>query len=138
MEFIGRIERVSLSEFNISGLKAKIDTGAYSVAIHAHNIRLDGDELVFNVLDPEHTQFEGSEIRTKNFKTTRVRSSNGDIQVRFAITTKMKIGDREFDIDATLANRKNMRYPILIGRKFLAKYQFAVDVTSSFLHKKAK
>lgn len=137
-QFIGRIERVSLPEFNLSGLKAKIDTGAYSVAIHANNMRLEDDELVFNLLDPEHPKFEGGEIRTYNFTTTKVRSSNGEIQVRFLIITQLVIGDRTFDIEATLADRKNMRYPILIGRKFLAENGFAVDVTSLYLHKKAK
>ena len=137
-QFIGRIERVTLPEFNLSGLKAKIDTGAYSVAIHANNMRVEDGELIFNLLDPEDPKFEREAYRTKNYKTTKVRSSNGEIQVRFLINTQLIIGDKTFEVEATLADRKNMRYPILIGRKFLAQNGFAVDVTSLYLQKKSK
>lgn len=137
-KFIGRVEKVNLTSFDIKGLKAKIDTGAYSVAIHAENIRLENDELVFNLLDSEHPMFQNSDIKTKDFRTKRVRSSNGSLETRYLIITKLNVGGVDYEVEATLTNRKSMKYPILIGRKFLRQNDFFVDVNSAFLQKTKK
>ena len=135
-KLVGRVEKVGLPEFKTIGLRAKIDTGAYSVAIHAHNIKVDNDELVFTILDPEHIKYKSIEMRTKDFKIKNIRSSNGELQSRYSIITKLKIGDELYEVEATLADRKSMKYPILIGRKFLRKNGFLVDVNSTYLQKK--
>jgi hypothetical protein len=130
-QFIGRAEKVGLPDFDIIGLKAKIDTGAYSASINAHSIRIDGDELVFNVLNDK-------EFRTKDFATTTVKSSNGESETRYLIKTNLDMGSKRYIIEATLSNRSNMKCPILIGRKFLADNKFVVDVTSRYLLFKQK
>ncbi len=134
VEFIGRAERVSIPEFGIKGIKAKVDTGAYSVAIDANNIRVESDELIFCFLDLTHPKFTNQEIRTKLFTMTKVKSSNGDVENRYVINTTISIGGRRFNVEATLANRSGMKYPILIGRKFLSDNKFVVDVTSKYMH----
>ncbi len=137
-KFIGRIEKVCLSEFGLIDINAKVDTGAYSVAIHAHDAYVDGEELVFTLLDPEHPKFESSIIRTKRFTTKSIKSSNGEVQVRYAILTTLKVGEKEFRIRATLSDRSSMKYPILLGRKFLSDNYFVVDVNSAFVQRRKR
>ncbi len=128
---VGRVELVDFPDFGISGIDAKIDTGAYSTAIHAHKIWLTEDEgneiLNFELLDPEKEQYRKLTIRTAQFKRKKVRSSNGRLEERFAIKTNILLGGKKRITDLTLTNRGEMRYPVLVGRKVLKK-GFLVDV----------
>ena len=62
----------------------------------------------------------------------KVRSSNGEIQERYMVTTQVKLGKRKFKTEFTLTNRSEMKTPILLGRKAL-KGRFVVDVSKAFL-----
>lgn len=128
---VGRREKVDFPELGLSQIDAKIDTGAYSTAIHAHKIWLeevDGEEVLnFELLDPENPQYRKTTIRTRSFYRKNVRSSNGRIEKRFIIKTKMILGGRRRRADVSLTNRGKMRYPVLVGRKVL-KNGFLVDV----------
>lgn len=55
-----------------------------------------------------------------------VRSSNGAVQKRYQIQSKIKIFDQIYKISLSLAARQEMRFPVLLGRKFLTK-KFIVD-----------
>jgi hypothetical protein len=131
---IGRTELVAFPEFGFSNIDAKIDTGAYSTAIHAHKIWLekegDTEYLNFELLDPEKEHYRKLTLRTKNFFRKKVRSSNGRLEQRFAIKTKIILGGKQRITDLTLTNRGRMRYPVLVGRKVLKK-GFLVDVSVS-------
>ncbi len=65
------------------------------------------------------------EIRT-------VKSSNGTIQERIFIKTILELFGLEFETEISLTDRKSMKYPMLIGRKFLEE-RFIVDVASTHL-----
>ncbi|MEQ8910153.1 MAG: RimK/LysX family protein [Vicingaceae bacterium] len=129
---VGRTELVEFPEFGLSGIDAKIDTGAYSTAIHAHKTWIEEKEgveyLNFELLDPEKEQYRKLTIRTSNFFRKKVRSSNGRLEQRFAIKTKIILGGKKRLTDLTLTNRGKMRYPVLVGRKVLKK-GFLVDVS---------
>lgn len=124
---IGRLELVDLPEFNIIGIEAKIDTGAYRSTIHAHTIREEGNVVVFTLLDPEHAQYNNHEYRARSFMKVRVKSSNGNIDERYKIKTPVVIRGQEYVTDFTLSDRASMRRPVLIGRKVL-RHRFIVDV----------
>lgn len=128
--FIGRAERIALPDFGIKTIKVKIDTGAYTSAIHAIDIRVENSELLFNL--------NGCVFNTKEFTTASVKSSNGEVELRYMIKTPIIIGGKRLIIESTLSDRSNMKYPILIGRKFLSDNKFVVDVTSKYLLKKKK
>ena len=117
---IGRTEIISLPEFEIFCISAKIDTGAYGVALHVDAIKFENEILYFTIDDKEFIY--------DKFKMVTVKSSFGRVQKRFSILTKILIGDKIYKFYVSLTNRKNMRYPVLIGRRFLYKFDYLVDV----------
>lgn len=130
---IGRREFVGLPGLHIDEIEAKIDTGAYTSALHCNYIELsetqDGQPLIcFRVLDHSHPDYNDTLHQTTDFKRKRIRSSNGLIQYRYIIRTQLKLGSLTFTTEFSLTNRAAMRYPLLIGRKALSG-RFTVDVT---------
>jgi hypothetical protein len=117
---VGRYENVSFPELNIDNIRSKIDTGAYGIALHADDIEVVDGKLKFRI--------DSSEFFYEKFKKICVKSSFGRNQERFLIFTKIKIGESIYNFFISLANRKNMRYPVLIGRRFLHKFNYIVDV----------
>ena len=93
---IGRREEINLPQFKLSKIDAKVDTGAFTSAIHCHYIELKvnkkGDLVLhFELLDPSHPQYKKHIIKTQNFKKTRVKSSNGNLQERYIIQTELEL-----------------------------------------------
>ena len=133
---IGRIERIDLPDWDMFGIEAKIDTGAYTSSIHCHHIvetTIDDKLFVrFNILDPEHPNYNGQQFELPIFKKKEVKSSNGQSELRIIINTRIKLFDEIFMIQLSLSNRSEMKFPILIGRKFL-KNRFVVDVSKKNL-----
>ncbi|WKD86151.1 hypothetical protein KCTC32516_01510 [Polaribacter huanghezhanensis] len=129
---IGRIDKVDFPEFGLLDIETKIDTGAYTSAIHAHKIEeitINGENLInFTLLDPEHIQYNEKEFRTKNYYKKVIKSSNGTSEERFAIHTTITLFNETHNIELTLSERSDMKYPILLGRKFLTK-KFIVDTS---------
>ncbi|REJ78158.1 MAG: peptidase [Acidobacteria bacterium] len=125
---IGRREIADFPELDIVGLPVKIDTGAYNSSFHCEHYRLKPDgllEVVF--LDPEHTNFTGKVHKFSDFRKKTVKSSNGQAELRFMISTTISFAGNEFEIDVSLAKRGDMRFTVLVGRKFLKSYRFLVD-----------
>jgi hypothetical protein len=123
-KILGRIERVFFPEFKAIGeIDAKIDTGAYTGSLHCTEIHLADEELHFSPFD--HPEIE---MKTKDFTTGPVRSSNGEEQERFFINTSITIAGKTLPITLTLADRTEMTRDVLIGRRFLAEHGFFVDV----------
>jgi hypothetical protein len=117
---VGRYENVYFPELNIGKLKGKIDTGAYGIALHVDDIEIVDGKLKFKI--------DSNEFIYDKFKKVSVKSSFGRKQERFLVFTKIKIGESTYKFFISLANRKNMRYPVLIGRRFLHKFNYIVDV----------
>lgn len=118
---VGRSEIISFPELKIGSIKAKIDTGAYGVALHVDSIRFEEGRLYFTI--------DSDEFSYDKFKMISVKNSFGKVQKRFSILTKMVIGESIYKFYVSLTNRKNMKYPVLIGRRFLYKFNYLVDVT---------
>jgi hypothetical protein len=133
---VGRLEKIDLPEFSISNLDAKIDTGAYTSSLHCHHIESydkDGENWVqFYVLDPEHPEYEAKLFSCPVHTVRRVKSSNGQIQERYTIKRKVKFFGKVRTIELSLTNRSEMKFPVLIGRKFLTN-KFLVDVSKKYL-----
>ena len=125
---LGTFEPVSFPDFAVIGkVTAKIDTGAYSGALHCTKILLEetdrGEVLHFSPFD--HPDME---ISMTEFAVEHVRSSNGGRQSRYFINTRIEIHGKTYPIVLSLADRTEMKWPVLIGRKFLSKNNFLVDV----------
>ena len=127
---LGRSEIISFPELKIGSIKAKIDTGAYGVALHVDTIRFEDGTLYFTI--------DSDEFSYDKFKMISVKNSFGKVQKRFSILTKMVIGDSIYKFYVSLTDRKNMRYPVLIGRRFLYKFNYLVDVTKKNINDRNK
>lgn len=133
---IGRAEIIDIPDWDLYGIKAKIDTGAYTSSLHCHHIervRENGKEYVrFNLLDPSHETYNEKLLKLPIFKSKKVKSSNGVSEERFIVKTKLRLLDKELEAELSLTDRSEMRYPVLIGRK-LIKGHFIVDVSKKNL-----
>jgi hypothetical protein len=125
---IGRRELVDFPELGIYGLTAKIDTGAYTAALHCHDIAVKNDVLHFKLLDPTHPEYTQQEHTFRDFYEKDIRNSFGEVEKRYVIVTRVRLGGRIIRSVISLTNRGTMRYPVLIGRRML-KGKFVVDVS---------
>ena len=138
---IGRTDKADFPELSLSEIDLKIDSGAYTSSIHCSNINkitVNGVSLIqFTLLDPEHSFYNNKEFTFKNYASKIVKSSNGVSEMRFMILTEIFIFNKNFPIYLTLSERKDMKFPILLGRKFLNK-KFVIDTTMKNLSHKLK
>ena len=123
---IGRFDKADFPLLDLEDIAIKIDTGAYTSSIHCNNIIEKDDLLYCTFLDDEHPLYNGKEFIFKEYDIVFVKSSNGIIQKRYQVQSTIKIFDKVFKISLSLSARQEMRYPVLIGRKFLTK-KFIVD-----------
>jgi hypothetical protein len=132
---IGRWEWVALPGLLDERLRAKVDTGAATSALHAFDTRLVDEAgattVTFRVLEdaPALT------LPVENF--TAVRSSNGEREVRPVVLLPLQVAGRTFNVLATLADRSAMRFPVLLGRSTLAG-RFIVDPGRRSIHPRPK
>ncbi|MBI1289576.1 MAG: hypothetical protein GC178_18595 [Flavobacteriales bacterium] len=133
---IGSVDKLDLPFFGIEDLDCKIDTGADTSSLHCSKVRVvekDGKEyLKFRVLDKKHPQFSKVDQLVSDFREKTVRSSNGESEIRYAIRTKVVLFGRTESITFTLADRGKMKFPVLLGKRFL-KHKFLVDVAQNDL-----
>ncbi len=138
-QIIGRLEYVDIPEFHLSGIEAKVDTGAYNGAIHVSlitEIEKEGKKFIrFILLDEGHPEYHGKTFETDEFEEKKIRSSNGGVQHRYIIPVSIILKGIELKAKLGLSNRKDMRYPILLGRKAIKKH-FIIDASKRFTHKK--
>lgn len=132
MKTIGRNDKVDFPALKLFNIKVKVDTGAYTSTIHSHDIKeveVEGEKyLEFKLLDPEHKKFKDLIFRVKDYSIKKIKSSFGDMEERFIISTTIRIFAEELPIELSLSKRSDMKYPILLGRKFINK-RFVVDTS---------
>lgn len=124
---IGRREMVDFPELGLFGIEAKIDTGAYTTALHCHDIKEENGVLHFKFLDPSHPEYNVQDQKFTNYSKKDIKNSFGEVEMRYIIKTIVKIGRTKIKAVISLTDRGNMRFPVLIGRKLL-KNRFVVDV----------
>jgi hypothetical protein len=138
---IGRVDKADFPELSLSEIDVKIDSGAFTSSIHCANIKeitVDGENLIqFKLLDPEHPFYNNKEFNFKKYNSKVVKSSNGISEKRFMIQTEIIIFNKKFPIYLTLSERKDMKFPILLGRKFLSK-KFVINTAKKNLSYKLK
>lgn len=125
---IGRREVIDFPELGLYGITAKVDTGAYTTALHCHDIREENGVLYFKLLDPTHLDYNEQEQKFTEYSQKEIKNSFGEIEKRYIIKTIVKIGNKRIKSVISLTDRGTMRYPVLIGRKLL-KNRFIVDVS---------
>lgn len=125
---IGRTDKADFPKFSFEEIDVKIDTGAYTSSIHCANIEEREDALHCTFLDSTHPNYNGREMVFHDYDITTVRSSNGQIQERYEILSQIRLFGKVYRITLTLSSREDMRFPVLLGRKFLTN-KFIVDTS---------
>lgn len=138
---IGWREQIALPELGIPELKAKIDTGARSSALHAFDIETFQDDGKMMVRFKVHPYQRNSDrtilAQAEVIDQREVRNSGGDTQVRPVIQTNVELGGFAFPIELTLTNRDKMGFRMLLGRQAVRR-RFLVDAGQSFLHSQTR
>ena len=133
---IGWREWVRLPELTPTPIKAKVDSGAVTSALHAFNLRLttSGDTTVarFAVAPKQRSNVGRTTVEYPVAGFKKVRSSNGQTELRPVIRTEVVIGDKSFEIDITLTSRDAMGFRMLLGRRAV-RNRFVIDPGRSFL-----
>jgi hypothetical protein len=133
---VGWRELVSLPELGLSGIPAKIDTGARTSSLHAHvleDFHRDGERFVRFAVDWDG---ERHFCEAVHVDVRGITSSNGDQQTRFVIKTPLAVGSFTFRAEISLADRSQMQFPMLIGRTALRR-RMVVDSGHSWLQSPA-
>jgi hypothetical protein len=134
LETIGWRELVNLPELGLRAIPAKVDTGARTSSLHAtilEEFEREGELFVRFAVDFE-TQHVRQVCEAVHIDWRGVTSSNGETQLRRIIKTPLKIGNVRFRAEISLADRSDMRFPMLIGRSSLRR-RFVVDSGHSWL-----
>lgn len=137
---IGWREWLSLPELNISAIKAKIDTGARTSALHAFFVepfsKKDLQMVRFGV-HPLQGREDIEVICEHPIKDYRVvTDSGGHREMRYVIETQVRLGELTWPIEMTLTNRDSMKFRMLLGRT--AMKDIAVIPSKSFFFGRPK
>ncbi|MBH0128823.1 ATP-dependent zinc protease [Salinibacterium sp. NK8237] len=130
-------EWVSLPDLGVPWIKAKLDTGAQSSALHADDIeefvRPDGSEWVrFRVRPWQRSPKDDAVVECAIHDRRTVRSSSGHREDRIVILIDVVLCGHTVTAETTLTNRDEMGFRMLVGREALSQ-EFLVDSGKSFL-----
>ncbi len=130
---VGRKELISIIDLELFNLDAKVDTGADSNALHCDDISIDEHNNVhFTLLDEVHKAYHGKLMILPLYKLKKIKSSNGQIQLRPSVKLSVLFMGKRYKTIVSLTNRADMKYPMLIGRRFLSG-KFLVDVELEYV-----
>lgn len=134
-------EWVSLPELGISRIKAKIDTGARTSALHAFEVRPYSengrDRVEFRIHPVQKDKTSVITCTADVIDERIITDSGGHREQRFVIRTELKIGAHHWPIEVTLTARDDMLFRMLIGRTAL-KGRAIVNPSRSYVIGKKK
>ncbi len=126
-----------MPELGLPAIKAKIDTGAKTSALHAYDIKPFTEDGVRFVRFKIHPLQGDSKLVVACvaplIDLRAVTSSNGEREKRYVIKTPIEFGAKKILAEITLTSRHNMAFRMLLGREALRKAKFVVDPAKSFL-----
>lgn len=129
-------EWVSLPGLGVPWVKAKLDTGARSSAIHVFDLEeleRDGERWArFRIQPWQKSDEDAVEAECPVLDTREVRSSSGHSEERLVVAMDLTLMGRTLPVEVTLANRDEMGFRMLVGREAL-RQGYAVDPGASYL-----
>lgn len=132
---MGWREFVSLPDFDIDQLRAKVDTGARTAALHAEKqeqFERGGERWV-------RFEFSSQSSRSKQILEARVidereiKNTGGIPERRLIVRTTLLLGSHRWPIDVSLADRKNMEFDLILGRSALQALGVLIDPSRSYV-----
>ncbi len=138
---IGWREWAKLQALGIDQIKAKIDTGARTSSLHAHDIQeitRGSKKYVRFEVHPEQRSQKGVVVcETRLLEKRKIKDSGGKVTVRPVIVTPITLGDKTWEIELTLIDRREMGFRMLLGRQAI-RHIFFINPGRSFLTGKSK
>ena len=136
LSIIGWREMLTLPDLKIERIKAKIDTGARTSALHAfncHEFQQDGKTMIRFTIHPlQRDRNYSIQADAELLEYRKVTNSGGQAQIRPVILTTVQLGELQWQVELTLTNRDLMGFRMLLGRQAV-RDRFAIDPGRSFL-----
>lgn len=133
---IGKEEWCALPDLGLPAIKARVDSGARTSALHAFNIVLEKDRkdefVTFDIHPIQKNRKITHQCRAKVVDKRTIKSSSGQSEKRIVIKTPLTLGGQTWPVEVTLTNRDDMGYRMLIGRQAM-EGRLLVDPGQSFL-----
>lgn len=133
---VGWREWVALPVVGVDWIKAKIDTGARTSAIHAFDVEEYSesglDRVTFSVHPWQNSDVDSVRTDAPVLDRREVRSSSGHADERLFVRMEISLAGRLVTAEVSLSNRDEMGFRMLIGREALAQ-GFVVDPATSYL-----
>ena len=131
---VGWREVVGLPDWGVPAVKAKVDTGARTSAIHVSSVEeLSDDRIRFEVVVREKPVLETRVVEAVPVRRAVVKPSHGATQERWVCRTRMKLGPIEREIELSLVSRRGMLCRMLICRRSLPEGT-VVDPNRRYVH----
>lgn len=136
---VGWREWLGLPDLGLPAIKAKVDTGARTSALHAFYTKAydqNGIDMVEFGIHPiqKNNQLEVI-CHAPIIDRREISDSGGHKEMRYVIETNLVIGDHQWPIELTLTNRDTMRFRMLLGRRAM-EHKVVVEPGSSYLNGK--
>ena len=132
---IGWRETVGFPELGIFSLKAKIDTGARTTALHAVDLTPveKNSERWIKFRVPGSGRPKDAICQARLIDERKIKNTSGEPDLRYVIETLFVLGQRSWRIEVSLADRQRMAFPVIIGRTAIRRHGLLVDPGRSFL-----
>ena len=135
MTELGWREMVALPDLEIASLRAKIDTGARTSALHAVDLEVfehDGLPWIgFHVPLAGKPRWKRS--AAKIIDDRNIKNTSGVAESRFVVETTLVLGKRHWRIEVSLADREKMEFDLILGRTAVRGRRFLINPGRSFL-----
>lgn len=127
---IGRAEKADIPQITDKKIPVKIDTGAKTSSIWAHKVKDTDAGLEVIFFGPKSNLYDGKVhlFDKGTYDITQITNSFGDVEFRYRLKLKIRLGRKLINGTFTLSDRGNMIYPVLIGRRLLLN-KFIVDIS---------
>ena len=131
---VGALETLDLPELGLLGIQTRIDTGAQTSALHVDHIEFnEQDKTVKFEFHPEtHDVAKTFHCKVQLDASRWVKSSNGEREQRYVISTLAVLGGLSWRIQISLTDRSNMSNLMLMGRQAMENH-IIVDPSEEFL-----